>query len=29
MKRITSACFLQTMKFDPADNAKPEQELNF
>jgi hypothetical protein len=27
MRRITSACLLQTMKFDTANDANPEQEL--
>lgn len=27
MRRITSACLLQTMKFDIANEAKPEQEF--
>ena len=27
MRRITSACLLQTIKFDTANDANPEQEL--
>lgn len=27
MRRITSACLLQTMKFDTSNDANPEQEL--
>ena len=27
MRRITSACLLQTMKFDTMNDANPEQEL--
>jgi hypothetical protein len=27
MRRITSACLLQTMKFDTTKDANPEQDL--
>lgn len=27
MRRITSACLLQTMKFDTSNDANPDQEL--
>lgn len=27
MRRITSACLLQTMKFDTSNDANPEEEL--
>ncbi len=27
MRRITSACLLQTMKFDTMNDANPEQDL--
>jgi len=27
MRRVTSACLLQTMKFDTLNDANPEQEL--